>query len=933
MRAVRQEKTIKLKIMEKNVYGLVGKDISYSFSKGYFTDKFSDLKLDAHSYENFDLGSISEFPDMLLTHPDIRGLNVTIPYKQEIIPYLDTLDAQALQIGAVNTIEFKENKRIGHNTDAYGFRNSIETHIRPHHKKALILGTGGASKAIAYVLGQLAIDFIYVSRNPSVNRIGYSDVNEDILKTHTVLINCTPLGTHPNVDQKPNIPYNLLSKDHLLFDLIYNPSETAFLAAGKEKGATTVNGLRMLELQADRSWEIWSGTVKGINPNVEAQASPEGKLHEDKQGDVRDSSTDETSEITEVDPSTDTETGKTIGNNENVPKENAHQIRIKDYSDMSMENLVGEFQRLIRTEDVQHIKKHIAKIKSEFDQKFDDFIEGKKEKFIEEGGSEIDFQYNSTTKRQFNELYKEYREKRNQHRKNQEKVLKENLAKRLAVIEELKGLTSVEESMGTTYKTFKELQQKWRKLGPIPRDSYDNVWRTYRHHTEIFYDYLSLNRELRDLDFKHNLEEKEKLVTRAEALADEPNINRVFRELQALHKIWKEDIGPVGKEHREDVWERFSKATKVLHDKRQLHFKELDREYERNLEKKREIIASITKLAENTAENHRELQKQMKAMEQHRQNFFATGKVPKKQNEKTWSAFKQAVRSFNRQKNSFYKAQKQEQYDNLAKKRELLEKAHQLKESEDFEATTPEMKRIQAEWKKIGHVPRKNSDKIWKEFKKACNHYFDRLHALKNKGREEEEANYKRKLVQIDRLAAFESSGEREADLEALKEMIETYKSFGPVPFKKKNIAKKFEAVLDANFKKIGIDRKQAELLKYGNKIQRLADSDNDYALEKERNFIRKKIEETKGEIRQLETNLEFFSNASEDNPLVRDVVSKVAEQKKSLGIWEAKLKELNIMKNSIQREAEALEADKKDTADSGSHSAATDEAEGTKSR
>ncbi len=594
---------------------------------------------------------------------------------------------------------------------------------------------------------------------------------------------------------------------------------------------------------------------------------------------------------------------------EDADNERRHAIPLLDYEAMSMENLTGELQKLVRNEKIQSIKKHVDAIKSEFDQKFDDFLEGKKEKFIESGGNEIDFRYNSNTKTQFNAVYKDYREKRNQYYQNLEKNLKENLSVRLAIIEELKGLTSVEEDMGSTYKAFKDLQGKWRNAGPIPRDSYNNVWRTYRHHTEIFYDFLHLNREMRDLDFKRNLEEKEKLVQRAEALAQEPDLNRVFRELQALHKIWKEDIGPVGQTHREEIWERFSNATKVLHQRRQDYYKELEATYEKNLESKIEIIGAIIALGDNVSSNHRELQKQIKQLEAYRKAFFAAGKVPRNKNRKTWAAFKDAVRNFNRNKNAYYKNLKQEEQGNLDKKRELVDMALSLKDSEDFDTVTPKMKRIQADWKKIGHVPRKHSDKIWKDFKNACNHYFDRLNAVKNKGRQEEEANFERKTASLKEVTAFEPSGDRDVDLKTIKTFVETWKTLGRVPFNKKYIDTKFDVALDHLFTKLGLAPHEAELLKYGNKIQQLADNDNEQAIQEERNFIRKRIEETKGEIRQLETNLQFFSNASDDNPLLQDVIKRVDTHKAALNTWKAKLKKLNIMKNSIQRASEDSDA------------------------
>ena len=584
-----------------------------------------------------------------------------------------------------------------------------------------------------------------------------------------------------------------------------------------------------------------------------------------------------------------------------------HHLPILDYHAMSMENLVGELQKIVKNEKIQAIKKHVDGIKHEFDLKFQEFIEHKKEDFVSNGGNEIDFRYNSVSKRQFNEVYSEYREKRNQYYKNLESSLKENLANRLGIIDELKSLVNVEEDINTTYKHFKDVQERWRTAGPVPRNNYNDVWRTYHHHIEIFYDFLHINRELRDLDFKHNLEEKLKLVERAEALEKEEDLNKAFRELQTLHKIWKEDIGPVDKEHREEIWERFSNATKVLHHRRQDYYKDLDKIHEKNLENKNEIIEAIKTISTTVSDNHRALQQQIKQIEELRDAFFKAGKVPQKVNEQIWANFKDAVRNFNRNKNAYYKNLKKGQQENLEKKRDLLNLAISLKDSEEWDSTTSELKRIQNEWKKIGHVPRKYSDKIWKDFKDACNHYFDRFHALKNKAHKDESENFDKKNACLERLKSFELSGKRDEDLTTIKSFIEEWKKYGHVPFNKKNINQKFNKILDAIFKKLDVSRQESELLKYGNKIQQLAGADNDRAIANERSFIRKKIDESKNEIRQLENNLLFFSNASEDNPLVKDVVKKVENHKEALETWQAKLKKLNVLQHNLHKVVEEI--------------------------
>ncbi|MGI9532717.1 shikimate dehydrogenase family protein [Lutimonas sp.] len=246
--------------MEKR-FGLVGKNISYSFSRKYFTEKFQELNLNQFEYVNYDLGKIIEFSDKVLVDADfLGGLNVTIPYKEQIIPFLDEIDSEAKSIGAVNTIKMLKGGRLkGYNTDAYGFETSLKNCWKGDEQGALILGTGGASKAIAFVMKKLHIPFLFVSRSKKKEHtILYEEVDEQILKNHELIINCSPLGTFPDIDLKPNLPYEYIGQRHLLFDLIYNPERTAFLKMGEKAGAIVQNGASMLKHQADRSWEIWN---------------------------------------------------------------------------------------------------------------------------------------------------------------------------------------------------------------------------------------------------------------------------------------------------------------------------------------------------------------------------------------------------------------------------------------------------------------------------------------------------------------------------------------------------------------------------------------------------------------------------------------------------------------------------------------------------
>lgn len=240
-------------------FGLIGKDISYSFSQNYFKTKFSSENITDASYENFDIPNI-ESVKTILENSQIAGLNVTIPYKESIIPYLDKLHKKAKKIGAVNTIKLnKKQQLVGYNTDCYGFKKTLKPWLQSVHKQALILGTGGASKAIAFTLNELGISYQFVSRSSeNESHLTYKYLTESIISEHLIIINCTPLGTFPNILNAPKIPYEFLTKNHILYDLIYNPEETQFLKQGRLKNATTINGLQMLKFQAEKAWQIWN---------------------------------------------------------------------------------------------------------------------------------------------------------------------------------------------------------------------------------------------------------------------------------------------------------------------------------------------------------------------------------------------------------------------------------------------------------------------------------------------------------------------------------------------------------------------------------------------------------------------------------------------------------------------------------------------------
>lgn len=600
-------------------------------------------------------------------------------------------------------------------------------------------------------------------------------------------------------------------------------------------------------------------------------------------------------------------------------EDNREDNRLEDaslvnYEAMSLSELTKELKELLQTEKTQAIKKQVDAIRYEFDKKYDALVEEKKEEFIADGGELYNFSYEIPVYREFYTAFNDYREKRNQYYKEIEKTHKENLAKRREIIEELKSLLNAEEHLGTTFKQFQQLQERWRKAGAVSNADYEDLWNTYHHHVENFYDFIHLSKDLRDIDFKRNLEEKLKIIERAEALAqDDVDALIASRELQVLHRIWKEEIGPVDKEHRESIWQRFSELTKKIHDKRQYYLKNLDKIYEENAVKKQGIIERIKKLSEKEPTTHSAWKQLSKQVEDLRQSFLNVGKVPLQQADEVWKSFNIALRAFNKKKNQFYKTLKKEQQENLTKKLALLEIAKANQNSTDWETTTELMKNIQREWKEIGSVPLRNTEKIWKEFKRACDTYFSRFAETIQHSKNKESDALEQKKAFLDKLKEYQLGTDRDKEIATLQNFVNEWNAIGNTHHSKRTIDIKFHKIIDALYKKLNFDKQEIELIKYNNKLERLINDDNENSLNNEVIFVRRRIDELKSEILQLENNLAFFGNIDEKNPLVRDVIKNINNQKEALKTWENKLRELKHLQKTQLAEASEEKIEEKE--------------------
>lgn len=571
------------------------------------------------------------------------------------------------------------------------------------------------------------------------------------------------------------------------------------------------------------------------------------------------------------------------------------EIASKEYETLTMEELVDELSTLVGHEKALLFKNQIEDVKKAFLNQYHHMIEEKRKAFYAENEADAEFEYHSPLKVKFDQFLTTYRNKKNSNFKNIENQLKQNLTERTNLIEELKALiASTDSNISDMFKKFNEIRERWKNTGAIPKDKYNLVWNNFHFHVDRFYEIVHLDREIRDADFKNNLEQKLEIIAKAKLLVDQPDINKSFRELQLLHRVWKEEIGPVDKENREKIWLEFSEITKLLHDKREAITSQFKEKEQENLTHKNEIIAQINALSNEKVANHAEWQNQIVKLEALRDVFFKTGRVPAEATEETWSNFKNAVRNFNATKNAFYKDIKNEQHHNLELKLALIEKAKANVDTEDFESTTPIMKQIQEDWKKIGHVPRKQSDEIWETFRKTCNAYFDRLHDSRKEEIAIEVEAFEKKKEYLETLRTFELVGEHKTDLEAIKAHIATWKEFGKVPQNRRHIEGKFNKILDALFEKLSLSKKDSEMMKFSNRLDQLSEGNDQRAIINEQIFIKRKIDELKNEINQLENNIGFFSNAKGNNPFVKEVQKNIEKHKEELQLWKDKLKKLN---------------------------------------
>ncbi len=576
---------------------------------------------------------------------------------------------------------------------------------------------------------------------------------------------------------------------------------------------------------------------------------------------------------------------------ETVQSEDEHEEELPEFSTMESDELILLASKLLKERPISELRSAFDGIKVVLDSRFDADSQKNFNQFVEEGGNPIDFRYSNPKKDNFRKLYGEYKEKRRSYYKELEGQLTKNLRTKLSLIEELKALIQKEESLSEAFEEFKSIQTRWKETGFVPKEQAEDIWKTYHFHLQNFYDFAQINRDLRDLDFKKNLELKEELCTKAEELVNHNSIKEAIQALNQLHKEYKR-IGPVEPLKRDDVWDRFSAASKAIHDKRNEWFKQQESINAERLQAKKEIVVSMAAFPTEGLNSHSTWQKASTEMEELFTKFKSLGRINHKENDLVWEEAKNAYFSFQHLRNEYYKEIKSVFKENLEKKKALIDKATELKDSEDWKGTADKLKRIQADWKNTGQVGKKDSDRLWKEFRAVCNHFFDRMKAKNEEARQVYEVNFTSKELVYNELKAIVDS-ESGLTREILEENMAKFRSIGPVPNDKKVVEEKFDKLISESYTKLKIDRKEASRLQFESKVEMLSNSGDDRGLDKERFHLQKMKDEASKELFQLENNIQFFRTGKKTNPMVLEVQKKIDFQKEKIKELDLKLRVL----------------------------------------
>ena len=557
--------------------------------------------------------------------------------------------------------------------------------------------------------------------------------------------------------------------------------------------------------------------------------------------------------------------------NQKFTQENAPEIEIHDeethdevehheHEKMTSGELMNKLEALINAEDAGANHKKFNAVKDMLLHRI--HVEAEDNKDVENYEHPLQSKISA-----FNSIFKE---KYDTFHKKQEAEQKENLEKRTQIIEKLKNLYTNSGVDTNLFRAIREIKEEWSSAGQVPKPDFKNLNNNYFFHLNQFYQMLDLNKEYREQEYAHNLEKRNQIIARAKELQDEPVVQKALNELQFLHKLWKEEAEPVAEEFRDKTWEEFKDISNKIHERKSELLAQINEEQAANLEKKNQIIETLkTMSSPDKNANHNYWQQAIKKAEELRADFLKLGSVPKKISNQNWNDFKVSLRAFNSAKNEFYKGLKSSQIDNLNEKLKLIKTAQDNMLSEDWEITVPLFKKLQEDWKKIGHVPRSQTNKIWDEFREACNTFFNNFRTKNNSQTDDWKENFKQKRALLDELKEI---GEEEGSIEKIEHIKNTWNGIGKVPRDKININTEFNKTLREKLK-------LNKLNEFDLKEEGLSESQ----LTDKARKIKSQISDLEAEIVKLENNLSFFGKVSRDNPLLKDTFDKIDEKKEQL--------------------------------------------------
>ncbi len=579
-----------------------------------------------------------------------------------------------------------------------------------------------------------------------------------------------------------------------------------------------------------------------------------------------------------------------------APEEEKPILDKVDLSGFSKEKLVDRLKYITRHFDIQEIKDEVDEIKSLFYKQYNEEVAQLKEQFLASGEVEENFAPPTDHyEHEIKEILKDFKNKKSEIAHQLESEKENNLTEKYEVIEAIKNLVNRQESLNDTFHEFRDLQQKFHNIGQIPQSKVRDVWDTYNLHVENFYDYVKINKELRDLDLKKNLKAKTDLCEKAEKLVDDSSVVNAFKELQTYHEKWRE-IGPVPKEVKDELWERFKAATSQINHKHQEYFEGLKEQLKENLAKKTALCEEVEKIVDAKIESPKDWEERSKEIIDIQKRWKTIGFAPKKDNNTIYERFRSVCDSFFEKKRDFFKTYKNEQQDNYNLKVALCEKAEALKDSTDWKTTTDKLIKIQKDWKHIGPVPRRQSDAVWHRFRAACDYFFDNKSKHFNQGDESQIENLKLKQALIEKVKAFKNLEDTEATFKTLQKFQQEFNEIGHVPFKDKDqINQEFRNEINKHFDALNMDEYHKNVTKFRNKVENIKHADNtDEKVYQERHKLQLKLKQLENDITVWENNIGFFSASKNANAMLKDFERKIENGKRNIELIKEKIKMLN---------------------------------------